>query len=99
MRTYFTVTEIKQANQDAGQHFFDRDTMRFFRSRILRDVIGGRFFITSEQFVYSDGVPEPRRYSVRMVDDRGHIETVGDFQGYETAAQARAVARKMSAEQ
>lgn len=91
---YNTISEIKAANKAAGQHFFDPDAMRFFRSRVLRGVIGGRFFITSEQFVPSDGTPEPRRYTIRVIDERGHVDTLGDFQAYSTPAQARAAARK-----
>lgn len=96
MKVYTTVTQIKAANRAAGQHFFDPDTMRFFRSRMLRGVIGGRFFITSEQYVDSEGNADPRRYTVRVVDDAGHVDTVGEFQAYATPAAARAAARKLA---
>ena len=29
-----TISEVKQANTNLGHHFFDRDTMRFFDSKI-----------------------------------------------------------------
>ena len=92
--TYFTIQDIKNANRAAGHHFFSPDTMRFFGSRILRGVIGGKYFITSEQREYDT----PRRYTVRVCDDRGHIDTVGDFHSYDTPAQARAAARKIAKE-
>jgi hypothetical protein len=91
--TFNTITEIKQANRDAGQHFFDADTMRFFESRVLRGVIGGRFFVTSERF----DMGTPRLFTVRVVDAAGHVDTVGEFQGYGTAAQARSAARRATA--
>ena len=31
---FHDIDDIKCANRNAGQHFFDRDTLRFFRSRI-----------------------------------------------------------------
>jgi hypothetical protein len=65
------IDEIKQANREAGKFFFSPDTMRFFDSHILTGVIGGRFFITSEQ------PPEgPRRYSVRVAWEDGGVSTM-----------------------
>ncbi len=64
----WTVSEIKAANAAAGYFFFSPDTLRFFRSRIGDSVyqgVGGAFFVTSEQFVSSDGQRKPRRYTVR----------------------------------
>lgn len=48
-----------------GCHFFDRDTMRFFNSRLCASAWIGRdgvYFVTSERFG-----TEPRRYSVRVM--------------------------------
>lgn len=91
-RTYPSVGAIKQANRDAGQHFFDADTLRFFDSRIGKTVIGNRYFITSEQFHGSDGTVDARRYTVRIADNSGRIDTIGEFQEWSTAAAARAAA-------
>lgn len=81
---YRTIQEIKAANKAAEQHFFDEDTMRFFRSRVESGVIGGRYFITSEQFVGSDEIAQPRRYTIRVARENGHVDTVGEFQEYGT---------------
>ena len=89
---YRTIKEIKQANKEAGQHWFDADTMRFFNSRILSPVIGGRYFVSSEK--YDDG--SPRLYTIRIANDDGTIDTVGDFQGYETADKAKRAAWRKS---
>lgn len=84
-----TVAEIKQANREAGQHFFSPDTLRFFRSRIESDVLGGRLFITSEQFVASTGEADPRRYTVRVAnDDASSINTVHGFQEFDSLEEA-----------
>ena|SRR3990167_7849321 len=97
MTTYFTISQIKEANRARGHHFFEPATMRFFRSRVLRGVIGGRYFITSEQFESSTGYRAPRKYSVRECLDNGEIRTHDEFQAFETPAQARAAARKLAA--
>lgn len=88
---YRTVWDIEEANQRRGHHFFDEDTMRFFKSRILDGVYGGRFFVTSEK-----GPDNVRRYTVREAKADGSVDTYGDFQDYATAAQAKGAARRAS---
>jgi hypothetical protein len=77
-----TIAEIKQANYAAGQHFFERSTMRFFSSTVLPYVYngpGGIFFVTSEQFHGSQG-SAPRRYTVRQfMPETAEIKTFGPF--------------------
>lgn len=92
--TYFTIEAIKRANRARGHYFFERDTMRFFRSRVLGGVIAGRFFITSEQF----NDRSARLYSVREVNDDGSIDSTSEFQQFETARQARAWAKRIAGE-
>jgi hypothetical protein len=83
---YFTMKAIKEANKEAGQHFFDRSTMRFFKSKIAsRRPLGGRFFITSEQQEWNS----PRKYTVREALENGSIKTVGSFQGYWSVEEAK----------
>ena len=86
---YASITEIKEANRASGQYWFEQSAMRFFRSKIESKVIRGRYFITSEQFVASNGQADPRRYTVRRADDDGSITTIGPFNQY-TMAEARA---------
>ena len=88
----------------AGSHFFDKATMRFFNSRLLpatltqMDATGDRFrFVTSERF----DANSRRSYTVRSVTfyrvadnngtprERVEVNTVGEFQAYGSAAQAR----------
>lgn len=93
-RRYRDIEEIKQANADAGQHFFKPDTMRFFNSRVLDGVIQGRYFVTSER-PPSD---EPRMYTARYATEDGHIETVGEFMAHATKAKAVMAAQLHAAE-
>jgi hypothetical protein len=83
-----TISDIKAANKAAGQHWFSRDTMRFFGTRIESKVYKGGVFITSEQPPHG-----PRMYSVRRACADGTIDTVGKFCGYQRLKDARIVAR------
>ena len=93
-----TFTEFIQANKDANKHYFDADTMRFFRSKLVRDSWNGDgLFITSEQFVGSQGAA-PRAWSIR----RGNLKTfdvdsVGEFQQYKTLHRARTALAELRA--
>lgn len=93
----YNVQDMKSLYSELySGHWFDADTMRFFKSRILDDFrrINDRtaLFISSER-----REPEPRLYTVRkaklvVIDDDGRmkmqIDTIGPF--YElTKAQAR----------
>lgn len=84
-----TIREIEAKNRGAGQYFFTEDTKRFFRSRIMDDVVNHRFFFTTER-----GPDRPRLATVRMIVDDGHIETVGDFQQFASPAKARHALRE-----
>lgn len=83
--------------KQSGSHFFDPDTMRYFNSRFepgtlkpVSDTQG--YFITSEQFVDSKGIPHRREWNLRRyeLEDTGFvdIETVQTFYGLELAHEA-----------
>jgi len=83
------IEEIKYLNRKAGQHFFDENTMRFFRSRIESELIEDKFFVTSEKFVSSTGEKEPRKFSVREFNkETGSVNTIGEFQEFKTKVRA-----------
>jgi hypothetical protein len=93
---YHTIDAIKQANQRGGYHFFEASTLRFFDSRILPTVYGGRYFITSEQFHGSDGYTAPRKYTIRRAEDSGDINTIGEFQAYNELREAKQAAQTLA---
>jgi hypothetical protein len=77
---------IKESNQLADKHFFDRSTMRFFRSKVAtRRPLGGQYFVTSEQ----ENPSAPRLYTVRQILESGDIITVGEFQQYKSLEAAK----------
>lgn len=88
-----TIGELKEANREAGFHFFDRDSMRFFRSRVLPNLYvgcGGIYFVTSEQF--SDA--SKRSFTVRVFDPAtASVDTFGDFNELDRA-EALTLARR-----
>lgn len=85
--------QIEQANDAAGHHWFEPASMRFFNSKIAREVFGGCLFVSSERFDSSS----PRLYSVRMASDRGHVESVGldGFQAFQHASTAQIFAKAL----
>lgn len=83
--TYTTLADVRAANQSIGNHWFDQSTMRFFRTKLESGLIAGKWFITSEKA--SDD--ERRRFTVREAQPDGSIDTVGEFQGFSTRADAR----------
>ena len=86
------IGAIKSHNTVQGYYFFNENTMRGFKSRVHSDVYGGCVFVTSEKnsswrFDY------PRAYTVRMITENGSIETIGEFQGFDTRYSAHAYAK------
>jgi len=96
---FWTVGDIERAADRAGSHFFDRDSKRFFRSRILEGIHKGAgrliWFVTSEKRGFDDA---RRGFTVRVFDTQtGSVDTPGDFNAYSTAAQAHGAARRIAA--
>lgn len=94
---FATVNDVKAANKKIGHKWFDEGSMNFFNSQVTGTdkLINKRFFISSEQFVPSSGKPEPRMYTIRVAKPTGEVETVGDFQKFETRELAIAAAHKI----
>lgn len=97
-----TIAKIAKALKAAGGHFFDKDTMGFFSSRVVERVWYGAddvyIFVTSEQFVPSSGPAHARRYTVRTwrESEPGSVDTVGEFQQYATARAASKAASELA---
>jgi hypothetical protein len=85
--TLRSMADVVRFNEETGHHFFEPDTLRFFRSRIGETLYGRRFFTTSEK-----GPDMVRAYSVRFIGPDSHIGDVGGFQSFDTSAKARRVA-------
>lgn len=91
---YRSIDDIEYANERRANHyFFAPDSMRFFSSRILHGVYGGRYFVTSER---CDWGPYPRLFTVREALPSGKVEMVGEFQEFSTARAAKRYAESIA---
>ena len=95
------IDVIETANRNAGNHFFDADTLRFFRSRVSGEAyrVPGSpvaYFATTEKNSgIISGYNWPRKATVRRADlTTGDVSTVGDFQAFATMAQAKRVCQQ-----
>ncbi len=86
---YRTISDVKAANREVGEHWFERSTMRFFNTRIVSKLISGRYFVTAER------MDDTRRfkYTVRSAEPDGSIDTVGEFQQYDSKEDAMIAVR------
>ena len=94
-----TIEDVKRANREAGYHFFDKDTCRFFGSRTGETLYADRYFITSEQqpgwtpcgsgWVHT----YKRGWTIREAHQDGSVSTVGEFQQFATRSAALAALR------
>jgi hypothetical protein len=79
-----TLAEFKNLNKQNGFHWFDKDTMRFFKTKIELWDCCSEYFVTSE--INPDGV---KAYTLRRANHKtGQVSTVGTFHGFKTKAQA-----------
>jgi len=93
-KQYANVSTIRQLialNESIGRHFFRKDTMKAFGSRIHSDIYGGCVFVTSEKQSYM----HPRKYTVRIMHSDGSIETASSFQQYSTRYAAHSAAKHL----
>jgi hypothetical protein len=94
-----TINQIKKLNKAKGGEFFSPNSMRFFDSKVLNDVVhcrGKAYFVTSEQFHPSQEgrqlgfADADRKYTVRQINlTSGAVDTVGEHGEYKTAEAAK----------
>ncbi len=92
------IGEVQEIAKGWGSHFFDKDTLRFFNSKVHLKVFegpGGVYFVTSEQAPAFQGHRPPRGYTVRRLDiEEEDIETVGEFNTLTTLDRAYEIAKE-----
>ncbi len=78
--------DIKRNNKQNSRYFFDKQTMKFFNSKIESKLYADNTFITSER----ENLQIPRTYTIRIALDNGReIGTIGKFQQFESLISAR----------
>ena len=80
-----SMSDLRKKNKKIGHHFFDRDTMRFWSSKIETGLYHGMFFVTSERVGTGRRL---RKFTVRQALPTGEVITVGRFQSYESLDEA-----------
>lgn len=88
-----TMKSVIKYCKEVGNHFFDKETMKFWGSKVESDLLPNGTFVISE---YNFDRTK-RLYTVRKYDSEAKllgdiIKTVGEFQEYETLADAMNVA-------
>lgn len=80
-----TIADMKRFNEESGNYFFSRETMRFFESRIESNLYKDKTFITSEKNYNGTR----RMYTVRQLQPDGSVKTLSDFNQFRTLEDAR----------
>lgn len=89
---YETLQDIIDANESAGQCWFQPETMRWWGCEVddvIYPVGDGAYFVSEDEDPH--GI---RRRTVRFCDAYGHIQTVGDFHCWPTKMDAHREAQK-----
>ena len=90
-----TIADIKQKLSAGGNHFFDKDTIRFFGSRVESSLYKNNTFITSE---YTGFERTNRAYTVRYYNEqKNNVETISKFGAFSTKEAAREFAKNYKA--
>lgn len=77
-----TISDVKRINKENGFYFFERDTMRFFGTKIVSTLYKNNTFITSD---YTGFERNKRKYTVRVFNAlTGSVDTAKDKDGSST---------------
>ena len=91
-----TTPEEEYRIRNPDGHWFDSDTLRFFRSRIDQHAYGPGlkklYFVSSEK--NTGFCDHPRLYTVRVIDEKGDISDIGGFQAYKSLSGATSAMRR-----
>jgi hypothetical protein len=97
---YYSISDIRTIRDvkrlAVFSHFFDRETMRYFRTQVYGEIFHAKdcaLFVTSDQSWHES----PRKWRVWAIDLRGRIKSVCDIHGYPTLQAARQAAREYAA--
>jgi hypothetical protein len=87
-----TIKQIEEANRAIGQHWFSRESMRFFNTKIESPVFFTdrvSYFVSSEQDPEGVAWFGNRRFTIRIVHPDGNVDTWGDFGQFFNVEEAR----------
>ena len=87
-----TMSDVRAKNKKIGHHFFDRDTMAFWDSKVESGLFRGTYFITSEKHGTNG---KPRQFTIRQALRTGEVITVGKGREYTSLELAREAVKAM----
>lgn len=87
-----SMSEIRERNRAIGHHWFDADSMRFFKTRIVSGslVVGNKasYFITRETNPTGQNA-----FSIRVAKPTGQVGTIGKFHHFASSRKAKKALR------
>lgn len=83
-----TISQLRALNEKNGGCWFTPDTMRFFKTKIETGIIDGQYFVTSDASGFGDS--SPRKFTIRSFDAEGSVDTVEEFNKFDTLNDALA---------
>lgn len=84
---WLSIPGLRRAHEGRGGHWFSKESMGFFGTKIHGGILHGRYFITSER---QDAWGTRRRYSVRIAEKSTRIDTLGELGEHHSYSAARA---------
>jgi hypothetical protein len=78
------LPELKAFHKEKGGHFFDRQTMKFFSTKIESTLIGGKYFIYSNKMPYYD-----RYYKIAEGYPSGNVFPLENSPQFESKIKAK----------
>ena len=78
------LAELKAFHKEKGGHFFDRQTMKFFSTKIESTLIGGKYFIYSNKMPYYD-----RYYKIAEAYPSGNVFPLENSPQFESKVKAK----------
>jgi len=82
------IDQLRLANQAQGQGFFEKTGQDHACTRVETYLLGHLYFVTSE-LLPDDATTRDRRYTIRRANPDATIETVGEYQAYNSILQAQ----------
>jgi hypothetical protein len=89
-----SAIRAKYEELNPGGHWFDKDTMRFFKCQLPRTgylIRGAHYFVTRET-----NPSDVTKYSVRQLTETGRMETIGEFHSYRFKEDATAAIQSIA---
>ena len=82
------LDQLRRANQATGQGFFEKTGQDHACTRVETYLLSCLYFVTSE-LVAGDPTGRDRHYTIRRANADATIETVGQYQAYDSIQQAQ----------